>query len=384
MNNWKIVLYTGFILIAGAQGLYGQQTASTEMRWKDFIDLNKYMEPFWKADTIYDETVQLIQDKGPAEGSLLFGAKQVLSVRSANVRTTFEENKDWKYAQGKIIIIPGSAIPFFKKEDLVYTIEKKGRSMQGKNKGEFVPFSEDNYFRSMQISVTYVPLKDKKWNGPKPVFAQTILPLSVSKLKGKQDFKVVFFGNSIETGANSSGYQNESPFMPSWPELIINNLRKNYNGLISFNNQSVGGMMAQWGQDKAAEVVVPQKPDLVIIGFGMNDGSAKVPPEKYRQNIQSIMDTVLLSNPAAEFILIAPMLANPFAIQSGIQASYKSELDKLAKKGVAIADLTGVHRALLQHKSYQDMTGNNVNHPNDYLARWYAQFISGLLIPEEK
>ena len=87
--------------------------------------------------------------------------------------------------------------------------------------------------------------------------------------------------------------------MPSWPELVIGKLRRSYSGLIRFNNQSVGGMLAQWGQDKAAELVVPQKPDLVIIGFGMNDGSAKIPPEKYRQNIKSIMDSVLLSNGSA-------------------------------------------------------------------------------------
>src|ERR1700712_3815869 len=153
MNNWRTILYTGLMLIAGVHGLYGQQAQAIDMRWKDFIDVSKYMEPFWKADTIYDEIVQLIQDKGPAEGSLLFSARQVLSVRSANLKATFEENKDWKYAQGKIIIIPGSKIPFFKKEELVFTTEKAGRSMKGKNKGEFVAFSEDNYFRSMQISV---------------------------------------------------------------------------------------------------------------------------------------------------------------------------------------------------------------------------------------
>lgn len=30
-------------------------------------------------------------------------------------------------------------------------------------------------------------------------------------------------------------------------------------------------------------------------------------------------------------------------------------------------------------KSFADMTGNNVNHPNDFLARWYAQYIVGML-----
>jgi len=43
--------------------------------------------------------------------------------------------------------------------------------------------------------------------------------------------------------------------------------------------------------------------------------------------------------------------------------------------------MTSVHGELLRHKAYQDMTGNNINHPNDYLARWYAQVIGALLIP---
>ncbi|MBX2924337.1 MAG: hypothetical protein KF746_19200 [Chitinophagaceae bacterium] len=74
------------------------------------------------------------------------------------------------------------------------------------------------------------------------------------------------------------------------------------------------------------------------------------------------------------------MLANPDAIQSQIQKAYQQPLLELEGPGIAIADMTAVHEELLRHKAYQDMTGNNVNHPNDYLARWYAQVISALLI----
>ena len=35
--------------------------------------------------------------------------------------------------------------------------------------------------------------------------------------------------------------------------------------------------------------------------------------------------------------------------------------------------MTSIHQSLLARKSYADMTGNNINHPNDYLARVYAQ-----------
>ena len=47
--------------------------------------------------------------------------------------------------------------------------------------------------------------------------------------------------------------------------------------------------------------------------------------------------------------------------------------------GVATANMTGVHQELLRHKSFLDMTGNNINHPNDFLSRWYAQFVSEML-----
>jgi hypothetical protein len=46
---------------------------------------------------------------------------------------------------------------------------------------------------------------------------------------------------------------------------------------------------------------------------------------------------------------------------------------------VALADLTGVWTELLARKGYHDLTGNGVNHPNDFGHRLYAQVILGLL-----
>jgi hypothetical protein len=112
---------------------------------------------------------------------------------------------------------------------------------------------------------------------------------------------------------------------------------------------------------------------------GQHDGLEKVTPPIYREQIKDIVDLVRSVNRKAEFILIAPMLANPASGFSGFQSLYKAELDKLAGKGIVVADLTGVHLELLKYKTYQDITGNNINHPNDYLARWYAQYMLGLL-----
>jgi hypothetical protein len=41
--------------------------------------------------------------------------------------------------------------------------------------------------------------------------------------------------------------------------------------------------------------------------------------------------------------------------------------------------MTDMHSALLQKKRLFAMTGNNVNHPNDFLASVYAQTILKIL-----
>jgi hypothetical protein len=47
---------------------------------------------------------------------------------------------------------------------------------------------------------------------------------------------------------------------------------------------------------------------------------------------------------------------------------------------MVVAPVTAIHSELLKKKKYWDMTGNNVNHPNDYLSSVYAQTILSVII----
>jgi len=358
-----------------------ERTADTSKRpWEDYISLKDYCSPFWKADTIFDESVQLIKNGANSTAGLLYGAKKILSVKAANYSRTFVEGRDWDYKNGRLVFGQKSTVPFFTAEQIFFNKEIPGRSVSGNVAGTFVLFSEGAYFSSMQILVTYVKNKSSKWSGPTPAFAATTLPNTLLKLKSKENLKIVFYGNSIEVGYNASGLEKVPPFMPVWPDLVAYNLKRKYGGPITCSNLSVIGKLAKWGQESVSTKVLPEKPNLVIIGFGMNDGSDKLAPEVYGAHIKGILDSVNKISPKTEFILISPMLANPLSSFSGTQALFKKELDKLKRKGVVVADITGAHIELLKHKSYQDMTGNNINHPNDYLARWYAHVISGILI----
>ncbi len=60
---------------------------------------------------------------------------------------------------------------------------------------------------------------------------------------------------------------------------------------------------------------------------------------------------------------------------------YRDGLASLCKDGIALADMTSVWTEFLEHKRDWDMTGNGVNHPNDFGHRVYAQVLSTLLIP---
>ena len=45
----------------------------------------------------------------------------------------------------------------------------------------------------------------------------------------------------------------------------------------------------------------------------------------------------------------------------------------------AVADVWSVASYMLQTKRYCDITGNHVNHPNDFMVRIYAQVVDALL-----
>lgn len=357
------------------------QNNSSKPAWMDHVDLKKYLQPFWLCDTIYDEAVQPIQAGTNAEGRLLFDARKIISVRDTYLQKEYKKGKDWEYRKGKIVLTKNSGIPYFTKDDLFFTEKKQGVSMESNKPGHYILFSEGGLLQSRQLAVTYVKHTSSNWQGKRPAYAEKQLPNTISKLRIGKPVNILFYGNSIESGANSSITLSQPPYLPTWPELIVLNLRNHYRGAIHFKNKSRGGMLANWGLENADSLLNPEKPDLVVIGFGMNDGTFKVEPAVFVEQIKGMMKTVKAANPACEFIVIATMLANPDAIQCQVQQSYQQPVLNLEGPGIAVADMTAIHEELLRHKSYQDMTGNNVNHSNDYLARWYAQVISALLVP---
>lgn len=170
--------------------------------------------------------------------------------------------------------------------------------------------------------------------------------------------------------------------------MFTENLSRHYGSSVAFRNPSLGGKDTVWAIENARGFVYPYNPDLVIIAFGMNDG-IHMPPEQFAENIKEIMNIIREHSSETEFILVATSLPNKLTLTNehtpfyNYQYSYKEALDELETTGVAVTNMRDMHLALLEHKRFVDLTGNNVNHPNDFFARCYAQLLSAMLINQE-
>jgi lysophospholipase L1-like esterase len=164
---------------------------------------------------------------------------------------------------------------------------------------------------------------------------------------------------------------------------LVRHLEARCGAKVHLNNLSVGGTDTAWGITKVDDVAA-FKPDLVILAFGMND-AARRSAKDYQANVDTIIARTGDRLPDVEFILVASMLGNRdwTALQHERFPEYRAALAERCGAGVALADLTTVWTGLLDAKRDWDLTGNGVNHPNDFGHRIYAQVISSLLLDEQ-
>ncbi|MDQ6480645.1 SGNH/GDSL hydrolase family protein [Dyadobacter sp. LHD-138] len=363
MNSFfKLAIFISFFSSANAQ---------------DPAFVKESLKPFWKGKMLHNESVMMISRQGkPAEATLLFKPRRIISIKNAGLNIEYKRGVDWDYKDGKLVLLPGSSAIFMKDTELYSDTAKRSFPKKGGGK---ILFAEGAFFHEKQLSVTY---KHKKgiWKGPVPVFQGENLPHTYGLLKKKEAVHILLNGDSIAAGANASGRSNAAPYLPDWGILIQESLKNYYKTEIKFTNSAVGGMDSEWGKKNVEDLIVKHHPDLSIIAFGMNDGTGKVSPAKFKANISDMINGVRKDNPNAEFILVATMLPNPESFFTGTQPEFKKALEELTGPGIVLVDMTEVHRELLKRKSYQDLTGNNINHPNDFLIRWYAQEIAGVLM----
>ena len=342
------------------------------------------LRPFWRSTTMEGESVLFVRDSagGEPRASLLFEPTRILSIRSSSGEVSYQEGRDyvWKPGTKEILLLPGSRIVFKTPQDLRRPAGSQRYRLTHRDGGGEILFGARHEYHVMQTAVTYSH-PPGAWSGPMPSFAGDQLSRTIKKMADKQPLRIALLGDSISTGRNASGWAKVAPLQPPYQDLLVMNLEAVYGAEVTLKNFAVDGADTAWGL-RTIDKVIEAEPDLVILAFGMNDTAGR-PAKQYQANIQAMVDAVRKTHPNTEFILVASMLGNRdwTMLRHELFPQYRDALAEIRKPGIALADMTSMWAEMLKHKKDRDLTGNGVNHPNDFGHRVYAQVLSSLLIP---
>jgi lysophospholipase L1-like esterase len=342
--------------------------------------------PFWRSSTIHGESLFFCREEegGPARARLLFRPAAGLILCSATGETEYREGEDFLVEAEirAVTLTEGSRVPFTARRDLYRSAgQDQGIPHRTGDPSTGLLFGEGRYYHDLQAVATYERSEGMpEWAGFVPRCQAESLPVTTSILVAAGPLRICMTGDSISAGANASGVCDAPPGMPPYGNLVALGLEQHSGAAVSFTNFSVGGMGAEHGIEAAGQAA-SLRPDLTIIAYGMNDVGRR-DPDGFRQRIAAGMEVIRAANPRAAFVLVASMLGNPEWVHTPTEmfALYRDALRSLCGPGVVLADLTEMWTDLLRRKAYHDLTGNGVNHPNDFGHRIYAQVILELLL----
>gem|GEM_PF-127767 len=338
------------------------------------------LEPAWNSNVVYRESSVLLQleKDGPIMARLAYPASEILSIESASQTKKFALGKDFKLGEDKRSLIwlgaPTSEIITAKQMFPAKDAPNSYRHRIG-NPDQNLMYFPGRWFHDRDFEVTYVREGFKSPSGTSTGLPVSRLPLSMQKLKSGQPLRIGVSGDSISTGLDASGTTLAPPNQPGYPDLVAAQLRKSYGSEISLTNRAVSGWsIANGVQD--LDALLESTPDLLIVAYGMNDVGRR-DPNWFGQQAATIYERAKAKLPNIEIIWVSTMLGNKEWIHTprDMFSKYRDELAKRTGSDAVLADLTSVWEELLAHKHDLDLTGNGLNHPNDFGHRLYAQAI---------
>jgi acyl-CoA thioesterase I len=218
-----------------------------------------------------------------------------------------------------------------------------------------------------------------KWNRPptNSSLGAICLPKTKQKLAAGDRVRIVAFGDSITAGGDAS--EPDLIFWQRWADA----LRHEYpRANIEAINGATGGDATGQGLQRLQAKVLQEKPDLVLIGFGMNDHNIVgygVPLPAFGDNLRAIIDRIR-ADTGAEVVLFSAFPPNPkWHFGSHNMEAYANAAEAVAcEKNCAFADVYHLWLTAASKKKPEDLLANNINHPNDYGHWIYFQALLSL------
>ena len=279
----------------------------------------------------------------------------------------YVEGKDYSvdYERGTIRRIEGSRIPDGSMHPC-YGIEKFDHRKY-----------EDYGNRAYTVYAVYEGEPDPRLEQPSAKRrVSDLIPKSAAKLSSGRRITMVVYGDSISAGGDAS--HERFTFYGRFADYVMGMYPE---GNIRIRNRAIGGETSEGGASRVESSVVPEQPDVVTIGYGMNDQNLYehglgVSLHDFERNLRHMIQSIR-SNSEADIVLITPCEPNPLWLHtSGRIGEYAEVIRRLGKElGLGVADAHAQWREeLSKGKTPESLLLNNVNHPNDY--GHYLYFLS--------
>lgn len=336
-----------------------------------------------QTSTVDRESVTPIQfgDKGPPRGRLAHPAAELRSVKSATGEVSYEIGKDVVLDKdGQTLLFHLKSNPAFLKEGELFPPKDSPNSYRHRvgNPDQNLLYGPGRWFHDRQVEVTYDRLAVPNPAPREP--AEKLLPKTLARLRAGQPLTIGVSGDSISFGHDASALVKAPPNQPPYPDLVAAQLQASYKAPVALKNRAIAGWSVAHGV-KDAENLLAEKPNLVIVAYGMNDVGRK-DPAWFKDQTKQLLEKIHAADPEIEVILVASMLGHKEWVHTPREMfpRYRDALAELVAPGVALADLTRVWEEQLKSKHDLDLTGNGLNHPNDHGHRLYARTILEVLV----
>ncbi len=325
-----------------------------------------------KTMNVQGESLVLVKNE---PGKLCFDQvkKGSLTLRSTYVTgkpggTVYQEGTDYAvdYAAGTITRLAASRIPDYSTNCLY--------GQKDFDHTKFPSYRNHEWF----VWADYRTTNGKPWARPND--QRPNLLVVRKKLTTGGPFKIVSYGDSITSGGEAS--ELAFRFQQRYASYLQGKFPKSK---IEVEDVSLSGYTSQQGIDwfdKKPASLQPLttlgtvvKPDLVLVGFGMNDhnlGSMDLP--KFKQNLMTLV-RMIRERKGADVILFSAFPPNDHWHYGTHRMTQYADATRTAaaEAGCAYVDVYGTWEMVLQRKDQSSLLGNNINHPNDFGHWLYEQ-----------
>lgn len=366
----------------------------------DRYDEQTYCLPFWEGDSVYHDGVLFY--RGRRRARMLYPIDEIISVRSFDLKTEYEQGKDYEVIDGELVLTDDTTIPVWDIEPFVETPTR--HVFPVKDSPLFLTETCGVKMRQMTVCVSYKHSKTfpDGYSGNGVESLRGSLPEIFKKLDNGGTLNIMLYGDSTYTSWGCSGGYSEDrffdatdtgsfyacgvsvpPYSPPWFDMFHSVLQKMYpKATINIDNISMGGKDSKWAAEhiSARLKLSKNRPDIVFIGYGVNDSCGGMSAEDYKKNTTDIVNILRNDengNSDVACVLVSPHTCNNYAECYPEERffAYEKMLEEIAgeQENAAVIKLMSLSYDMAKCKLPLDRLENNINHCMDMGGRMFAQ-----------